>query len=708
MSRIETAPGESLAATSLSGGAPASVAAEPREQPHPPASSGPAAAPEPEEGWLWRPRTQLRVACTAGALLIVGSVLVFGLGQAWAMSLIWISLGLGMIYGVRAALEALAARTIDIDVLMVVGAVLAAAIGHAAEGALLLFLFTLAGALEALAMSRTKREIEALHKLMPVEAIALIDGDWRAVDPLILAPGMRIRIRPGERVPADATIAEGSSSVDQSTLTGESLPRPVGPDDQIFSGTVNLENALDAVVLRPVAESSLQKILNLVMQAREQREPLQRLIDRFGEPYTWSVLAASLAVMLIWWLVLGEPAARAGYVAITFLIVLSPCAIIIATPTATLTAIGRGARSGVLFKGGTAIERLSRTSAICFDKTGTLTFGRPSLVQVRPIGWSDERKLLGVAAALEADSTHPIAAAVLEGAARRGAAPADVSSVTHAAGRGVRGISEGDEVAVGSYDFVEPVIPVCLRARTLEMLQRVQALGQMASVVAAGGDHGAAAVLVISDDLRPGAARTVRELHQLGIAPVRMLTGDNSITAARIAQRLGIDEWHADLLPEDKVRLVREIRAQATAAGRPGAVAFVGDGVNDAPALAAADVSIAIGSIGSDAALESADIVLLNDDLSTVPWAIRLARRARAILKVNIAAAMSVIVLMSAATLVGSRTGLEIPMALGVVAHEGGTLFVVANALRLLWMRGPAKDPSGEPAPPGHPAPASA
>lgn len=650
---------------------------------------------EPTPSWIWLPKFQLVMALIAGALLIVGVGLDWMMGLAIGRAMIWASLAIGMVYGVRAASEAIRSLTVDIDVLMVVGAGLAAGIGHPGEGALLLFLFTLSGALEDLALARTKREVEALHQLMPTEAVAQRDGEWTEVTPESLLTGDRIKVRPGGRVPADANIEEGRSSIDQSTLTGESLPRTVGAGDAIYAGTVNLDNAIVAVVVRPAAESSLQKVLNLVMEAREQREPMQQLIDRVGQPYATGVLALSLAILLVWWLAFGEPFSSAAYTAITFLIVLSPCALILATPTATLAAIARGARAGVLFKGGQSIERLSRVGAVCFDKTGTLTFGRASLVSVVPIAWSNTDRLLSVAAGLEADSTHPIAKAVRDGAVRRGLMPATVSDMQHTAGQGVTGRFEGDEVAVGSFDFVEPIIPVCLRHKLLEVLTQAQTEGRLGAVVAAGGDHGAAAALVIADEMRPGAEGMVRELHALGVKPVVMLTGDNPVTAEFIASRVGIDRWHADLMPEHKVRLLRELKAERQRDPSNGrrypAVAFIGDGVNDAPALAAADVAVAIGSIGSDAALESSDIVLLNDDLACVPWAMLLARRARSILRFNIAVAMAVIILMGLATLIGSRTGLTVPMSVGVVAHEGGTLFVVVNALRLLWTPGVPK-----------------
>lgn len=637
-------------------------------------------------------RVQLAAAAVAGVLLLAGVVLDWALGLWTGRPLVWASLAIGMVYGVLAAWEAVREFKADIDVLMVLGAALAAWVGHPAEGALLLFLFTLSGALEDLAMDRTKREIEALHRLMPREATVLRAGEWVPAPPEDLAVGERIRIRPGDLVPVDAKVVEGRSSIDQSTLTGESMPRAVRAGDALFAGTVNIYAPLEAAVSRPASESSLQKVLKLVMVAREQREPMQQLIDRLGGPYASTVMLVSLAVLLVWWLGFRVPLADSAITAITFLIVLSPCALIIATPTTTLAAIARGARAGVLFKGGQAIERLSRANAVCFDKTGTLTFGRPSLSQIEAVGWSNADRLLAVAAGLETHSTHPIAKAVREGAENAGVAPATVTGTRHDPGQGIIGEHDGETVAIGLYPYVEEVIPVCLRARTRELLDRTHKDGQLSAVIAAGGEQGATAVFVISDPIRPGARGLVRRMHELGVRPVRMLTGDNAITAERVARDLGLDAFDAELLPEDKVRLVREMRAAGAR------VAFIGDGVNDAPALAAADVAIAIGSIGSDAALESADIVLLNDDLETVPWALRLARRARAILKFNIALAMGVIVVMGVFSLVGSRTGLPVPMWLGVTAHEGGTLLVVLNALRLLWARGVEREGDEGPA----------
>ncbi|MCE7973104.1 MAG: cation-transporting P-type ATPase [Leptolyngbya sp. PLA1] len=650
-------------------------------------------------GWraIFEPRAELTAAVVMGVLLAGGYLAVRVAGWAEGEWAYWASLAIGLIYGGRPAVQSLLERRFDIDVLMVVGAGLAAYIGHPEEGALLLFLFVLAGAFEDLAMERTRREVAALHGIMPKDALVKRGDDWVIVDPGELVPGDVIKVRPGERVPADATVVSGESQMDQSAITGESHPRPVTPGDELFAGTINTDDPIEARVLRAAKESSLQKILELVMRAREQREPVQRVIDRLSQPYALGVMLVSVLVGLTWWLGLGRPllgdADRPGalYTAITLLIVASPCALVIATPTATLAAIARAARGGVLFKGGAAIERLARAGAMCLDKTGTITFGRPRLYEVHPVAWSQGPEMLAVAAGLEADSTHPIAVAIREAAEARGVTPATVTDINHVTARGIGGRVNGREVRLGSLAFTEPLIPACFRNRVAEVLERIQGRGHVAVTIAMASEgteaSGQAAVLIMADAIRPGANTLTAELHRLGVKPVRMLTGDNRKTAERVAKAIGLDAFDADLLPEDKLRIVGELKREA--AGRGAGVAFIGDGVNDAPALALADISLAMGTIGTAAALESADAVLLTDSLITVPWAIRLARRARRTIATNFAIAISIMVFMAIATLVGSLTGHDLPLGLGVLAHEGGTILVVINSLTLLWLAAP-------------------
>lgn len=625
-------------------------------------------------------------------MLVIGFGLAHGLGEGgksagmWAY---WASLTIGMFHGGRAAWDAVRGGKFDIDVLMVVGAALAAGTGNPAEGALLLFLFVLSGALEDLAMQRTTRAVEALHKLMPTKALRLDTQaeaeSWVEVAPETLAPGDTIKVPPGELIPADASVLEGASSVDQANLTGESMPRTVRVGDAVFAGTVNVGNPMRLRVTKRAAESSLQRVLNLVLEAQQQREPIQRLLDKISQPYAIGVMVTSLVVFCVWWLALGVAWKESLYTAITLLIVMSPCAVIIATPTATLAAIARGARAGVLFKGGQALERLARLRAVAFDKTGTLTVGRPRVHELQPVGWSDEERLLSAAAGLEQDSTHPIAVAVRAAAKARGIEPAPTTTPTFTVGRGVSAVIDGHPARLGNIAHTQELIPVCLRARVREVLDGVQAHGKIGTVVVHNEQAG---VIILADTVRPGADVLVEQLHALGVRPLVMLTGDNTATAQAVAQALRLDRFQAEMLPQDKVEAVKALKAEVHQHDRRGGAGVIGDGVNDAPALAAADVSIAIGSIGSDAALESADIVLLADDLRVVPWALGLARRTRRTIAFNLGFALLAIVTMAVATLVGSRLGTPLPLWMGVLGHEGGTLLVVANSLLLLTHRG--------------------
>lgn len=621
-------------------------------------------------GRLFEPRVRLAGAGLAGVLLLTAWVSGWG-AAAWA------SLAIGGVYGLRPAVESIARRKVNIDVLMVVGAGLAAGVGKPGEGALLLFLFTLSGALEALAMERTARDVRALERLMPREAQVRRDGAWVRVETASLVPGDEVLVSSGELIPADAEVLEGTSEIDEATLTGESLPRAVEPGSEVYSGTLNASHPLRARVVKPPGESSIQKIVAMVTRARAQREPIQRVIDRLGEPYAVGVFGLSIATLALWRFGFGRGWEDSAFTAITLLIVASPCALVIATPTATLAAISRGAREGVLFKGGQAIERLARIAALCLDKTGTLTRGRLRVERMVIGGGWTEDEALAVAAALEEGSTHPIARAIVREARARSVAPGAIASPRHIPGRGIVAHAGGREVRLGNVAHAGEDLP----AEGLAAVDETRASGGAVAVLARSGE--AWGVFGLRDEPRAGSRELVARLHVLGIRPVVMLTGDHRTPAERVASETGIDETRSELLPEHKVAAIAELRARTG-----GRVGVVGDGVNDAPALAAADASIAIGSMGSGAALESADIVLLGEDLGGVAWGIRLARRARATIRVNLVIAIGVIAVMAGWTLAGSYAGRPLPLSLGVLAHEGSTLLVVLNSLLLLGARG--------------------
>ena len=647
---------------------------------------------------------QLPIAMATGVALLVGYsllVLVDDTMGRWSTgfhkaghALVWVSLGLGAIHGLKAAWESVTQWRPNIDVLMVVGAGLAAMIGHPGEGALLLFLFTLAGALEHRAMAKAKDAVSRLHKLMPEEALKRVedgdagDGRWVAVRPEELSPGDHVLVRAGETVPADGEVIDGHSTVDQSTLTGESLPRAVDVGDGVFAGTMNQNGAITVRVTRPVSESSLQRILELVIEAQGKRQPLQRVIDRFSTPYTVAVFIGTALALAYFGLVHridGERMlfADAAYRAITLLIVASPCALVIATPTATLCGLNRAARAGLLVKGGDALERLARVSAVAVDKTGTLTAGELRVVALHAIDGVDVDSLLPVALAVEERSTHPIATAIASYAQERGARAAAVEGFEMLAGMGISAVSGGEPVQIGTVEFVGPRLDGAMRARFERVVGEVRARGAISAAMR-WGDRGV--VFELADTERPGAKTFVRELHEAGVRRVVMLTGDHRVIAERLAQRLGIDEIHAELLPEQKVDRLREIRDEMHASGRHTGLAVIGDGVNDAPALATADVGLAMGGVGADATMETADVVILNDDLLVAPWGFRLARRVRVVMFVNLWFALLVIASLAVFAVLG-----WIPMGVGVIGHEGSTLLVVANSLQLLAVRGPGE-----------------
>ena len=626
--------------------------------------------------------TQLSLAIAAGIALAVGFTLhsLFedpSLHTA-GLVLVWVSLGLGAVHGLHAAWGSLREFRPDIDVLMVVGAALAAGIGHPEEGALLLFLFTLAGALEHRAMARAKDAVSRLNKLMPKAALVRRPDGWEPIEPEALKAADQVLVRPGETIPADGLVIKGTSAIDQSTLTGESMPRTVRIDDEVFAGTLNQQGALEVRVTRPVQESSLQRILQLVLEAQERRQPVQRVIDRFSTPYTIAVFTLSVIALVCFVLFANQTFTQAAYRAITLLVVASPCALVISTPTATLCGLSRAARGGVLIKGGDALERLAGVSRVVLDKTGTLTQGQIEVIHAHPVAASNPDVLLNLAFGAEEQSSHPIAAAIVRLAKERRLTPADVAEIENIPGKGIEGIHDSHPVRIGSVDFCEPMIPICFRRHTHAIVDRIRADGGLPVVVAY--DIGAM-VLALADRPRTGAKELRKQLQAVGVDRVDMLTGDHPAIAKRLAEELGIDFFEAGLLPEDKVKHIQRLRAEQA---MEGSLAVIGDGVNDAPALAVADVGLAMGRIGADAALETADVILLHDDLDRVPWSFGLARRVKRTIIINLAFATFIIAFLAAWTIAEGM-----PLSMGVLGHEGSTLLVVANSLRLLLHREP-------------------
>ncbi|MEZ0095812.1 heavy metal translocating P-type ATPase [Streptacidiphilus sp. EB129] len=581
-----------------------------------------------------------------------------------------------------AGLQALREKTLDVDLLMIVAALGAAAIGQVMDGALLIVIFATSGALEALATARTQDSVRGLLDLAPTTATRLRDdGTEETVDTEVLAVGDTVLIRPGERVGADGRVLDGASEVDQATVTGEPLPVAKQAGDEVFAGTLNGTGALRVRVERDASDSVIARIVAMVEEASETKAPTQLFIEKVEQRYSLGMVAATLAVFLVP-LAFGAAVTGSLLRAMTFMIVASPCAVVLATMPPLLSAIANAGRHGVLVKSAVVMERLGQVDSVALDKTGTLTEGTPRVTDIRPLPGCglDEDGLLALAASAEHPSEHPLARAVVDAARERRLDLSAAEDFRSAPGIGVTATVDDVPIAVGA------------PARLLNGGTDPRS-GQAAAVATELEDGGRTAVLVerngrpvgvlgIADRLRPDAARTVAALTALtGTAPV-LVTGDNPRAAARLAAEVGIagDDVHAGLLPQDKVEAVRRLEAR----GRR--VLVIGDGVNDAPALAAAHTGIAMGRAGSDLALETADAIVVRDELATVPTVVALSRRARALVVQNLVIASVFISGLVVWDLVG-----HLPLPLGVLGHEGSTVIVGLNGLRLLrdaaWLR---------------------
>ncbi|MDX1531630.1 MAG: heavy metal translocating P-type ATPase, partial [Rhodothermales bacterium] len=581
-------------------------------------------------------------------------------------------------YGLRAGLEAVRHLTVDIDLLMILAALGALVIGAPFEGAMLLFLFSLSNVLQHVAIGRSRRAIQALMQLRP-EAARVRRGDgWVEVPLEAVGPGDVFAVRPGDRLPLDGRVVRGQSDVDQSTLTGESVPVEKAVGDEVFAGTINGAGHLEVRVTKGASDTALARMIALVEEAQSEKAQTQRIIDRLEQPYAFGVIAVTLLAIAVPVLALEEAFGPAFYRAMTLMVAASPCALVISTPAAVLSAIANGARRGVLFKGGVYVEETATLKAVAFDKTGTLTEGKTRLTDVLPLADVPADALLALAAAVQAQSEHHLARATVEAAGARALPVPTADGFQATVGQGVRATVEGRTVHIGNARYFAGRAAAGLDA-ALAAVERLQHEGKTPVVVARDGADGlrVLGVTAFADTLRPRAAAVVQRLKALGVERVVMLTGDNRAVAERIAAALGVDEVHAELLPEQKVETVRRLRR------RVGPVAMVGDGVNDAPALAAATVGIAMGAAGTDIALETADLVLMADDLDQVPYAVALSRKTRRTLVANLGFALGMI-----AVMVGFILTVGLPLPLAVVGHEGSTVLVSLNGLRLLAFRG--------------------
>lgn len=584
--------------------------------------------------------------------------------EGGAFALAYVAGGVPALWSALGAL--LRRHVLDIDLLMVVAALAAAAVGAFLEGAVLLALFSISGTLEHRAMGKARRAVEALMGLRPETALRIEACCPVEVAVADLVPGDRLVLRPGARVPVDGVLLEGQGEVDESTITGEARPVPKTPGARLHEATVNLNAVLTMEVAQRLESSTVARMIRLVTEAQAMKAPSERFSDWFGQRYTIAVLVGSVLAFGVF-LQMGATADAALYRAATLLVAASPCAVVISVPAAILSALSAAARGGVLFKGGGALERLAEVRHFAFDKTGTLTTGRAEVTRVVSLD-GPEDGFLSLFAGIEAQSEHPIAGAIRRETARRGLAPCPVGEVTAAPSEGILGRDAQGALWAGN-----PRLAARMQA-SLDHVDLQSVADGAETVVYLGRGGRLIGAVAVADTPRETSRRGIEALRREGVRDVAMMTGDRRPVALRIGESLGLgpDEVHADLMPQDKVDLVARLSSR-------GRVAFVGDGVNDAAALARADVGIAMGAAGSEVALQAAEVALLSEDMERLAAAHRLARRTMRVIRQNLGFAIGAMVL-----LVTGGLFLDLPLPLAVIGHEGGTLIVVLNGLRLL------------------------
>lgn len=648
--------------------------------------------PKPAETRSWLRRAldgdfNEEISCALGLVFLIASLVSSKVGTpAWLVNVLY---GGAYLFagqqGVRSAIASLREKVLDVDVLMVLAAIGAALIGAPFEGALLLFLFSLSNVLQSHAMERTRKAIEALLTLRPEEALVRRNGGTVRVAVEEIGIGEIVIVKPGEQIPVDGVLTEGRTNVDESSLTGESMPVAKQEGSPLFAGTLNQSGGIELRVTKTSEDSTLARMVKLVAEAQAEKSRTQRFLETAEQYYAMGVIALTAAVFLVPFLFMGEAFSTAFYRAMTIMVVASPCALVISTPATVLSAIGGAARKGILIKGGSHLERAAEIDIVAVDKTGTLTVGKPSLTEIAtatgihrldsPLP-ADASTLLGVCAAIEFRSEHPLAHAIVQSASDLRIDPPHATDFQSTAGKGAEANVGGVRHIVGSerlFKELDASVPANLRTAACDLQNSGKTCIWLGAATAAGVQ--ALAVFAMADTLRPEARQLVAQLHRLGIRRVVMLTGDHDLVARAIAREAGVDEVRSQLLPADKLEIIRELKQE-------GRVMMVGDGVNDAPALAMSDVGVAMGAAGTDVAMETADIVLMGDRIENIPLLLAHTRRARAVLIQNLAFAGSVILILIIAAL-----GLSLPLPLGVVGHEGSTVLVCLNGLRLLLVR---------------------
>ncbi len=616
------------------------------------------------------PYIELGFALFSGILILTGWILAKLDQQAVSVFFYILAYVIGGYFKAKEGItDTIHNKTLNVELLMVLAALGSAIIGYWEEGAILIFIFALSGALETYTMSKSRKEISALMSLQPEEAWLIKDGKEVKVAVEKLQVGDHIFVKPGERIPADGCVIKGRTSVDQAAITGESIPVGKGLNDDVFAGTVNISGSITVEITKPSSETLFQKIITLVQNAESQKSPSQQFIDRFEGTYVKLVLAIVSLMLFLPHYIFGWSWNETFYRAMVLLVVASPCAVVASIMPATLSAISNGARKGILFKGGSHLESLGNLRAIAFDKTGTLTQGKPEVSQylVKPDLEDEKQKILQIVAAIEKHSNHPLGQAIVRFATTKNQnVPFELDSIEDVSGWGVKAFFNGEIWKIGKRAFMDGNIEEVIDEKQRSFLEE-----QGNTIVYIEKDQQVVAAFALKDIVREESKQAITNLQALGIEPI-MLTGDNANTAKAIASEVGISHYIYECLPENKANEIRAIKEKY------GLTAMVGDGINDAPALATADIGMAMGE-GTDAALETADVVLMKNDLTKISQAIHLSKRMNRIIKQNLVFSISVIIL-----LVMSNFFQSIDLPLGVIGHEGSTILVILNGLRLL------------------------
>jgi Cd2+/Zn2+-exporting ATPase len=616
----------------------------------------------------WTAHLELIAAIVAGILILAAWLIGKDGSSTLSISLYIIAFLIGGFAKAKEGIEeTIADKQLNVEMLMVFAAIGSAVIGYWAEGAILIFIFAISGALETYTLNKSNKEISALMELQPEEAwLIQEDGSTVSVPTSSLSVGSRILVKPGERIPADGVVINGTTSVDMSAINGESVPVTKVKDDELFAGTVNISGAIQMEMTKPSSETLFQKIITLVQNAQSEKSPSQQFIEKFEGTYVKVVIFTVIVMMFLPHYLFDWDWTTTFYRAIVLLVVASPCALVASIMPATLAAISNGARRGILFKGGVHLEHLGSLKAIAFDKTGTLTSGKPVVTDFIVRENANVEKALALLSSIEAQSNHPLAIAIVKYAEQQGVAQKESPQIEDIPGYGIRAMTYSGEILVGNPNFVgKDVIDIFNEG----IVQKLSDEGK--TVVAMKDADGVLAVIALKDTLRPEAVKAINDLKQLGIQSI-MLTGDNENTAKTIANEAGLDQYVAECLPERKVNELKRLLMEY------GEVGMVGDGINDAPALATATSGIAMGE-GTDVALETADVVLMQNDLTRISYAVKVSKKMQRIVKQNVFFSVAVI-----AILIISNFMQVVDLPLGVIGHEGSTILVILNGLRML------------------------